>query len=438
MKGGSILDFKDLDINNVKTIKVNELTNVLFKSLDNMMEVQFIELAKHDLSKEIYIPKYENIKKEIKYEYENLNRKKVYKMVVPIVDETKLTKFITPVFSKSISNVMPVRDYFILLDAEIKIMPLGLIEVYFKGFKRPRMDKDYQNLTVIKEYTRTEYLYFDYEENEFKQLVTEALEDVKKGLQKGKTLDKLLENKEPGAYIKTYIERKDILDGALGRLNEYADGLQDKFLEFIDDKYDVKWENGRIARNFGEVLKTDVTSIGISSYLNRYGKTMLEVIPDWLKINLIFSNITSKEYKRLKEYNLKLSEDTLKITDLLTKISLTIEENNKLRKSQEIQEILFNELDWNKPKGLYIQEEESIKLIIESLEALEKPKETRPDKFDKDSALKGYIYDKKTGELCPRLGQMEYRRYLREDFGSKFEDLKYIEMVYEELKKGEK
>jgi hypothetical protein len=34
-----------------------------------MMEIRFVKVPKHELAKEIYVPKFEKIKKEIKYEH---------------------------------------------------------------------------------------------------------------------------------------------------------------------------------------------------------------------------------------------------------------------------------------------------------------------------------------------------------------------------------
>lgn len=426
-----MLDFKDLTVDNVKTIDKNILTEVLYDSIQKMMEVQFIEVPKHEAASKIFIPAYDDIKKEIKYEYEKMNGKKFFKMSVPVIDETKRKRYTTPIFAANKPDKMPPRGYFILMEAEIKVMPLGLIEVYFKGYKRPRMAKDYKNLEPIKEYMRTEYIYFDYDENEFKQPITKEMEEVKIGLKKGKTLEELLRNKETAEYIEIYLEREQIKDISLARLVEYSERLQDSFLNFNDDKYDVKWEDDQLVRNKGIIARTDVTSNTLKQYLVRYGKFLTEKMPDWLKIHLIFSNITVNEFNRLSKYNTELVETLADIQSELFKLEQLLLKNNTNREQQ----ITFQNIDWKTKKDLYIEEEELVKTIQSILDnTLEKPKEIRPKDFNKQLPLQGFIYDQETEELYPTFAEMENRRYLKEWYGSYLEDRKYIEEVLKSQK----
>lgn len=425
-----ILNFIDLTIDNVKTVDTNELIETLFYSIEKMMKIQFIEVSKHELASKVFIPKYDYIKKEIKYEYEMLNRETVFRMRVPVIDETKRLRYKTPVFATSKPDKIPVRGYFILIEAELKVMPLGLIEVYFRGFKRPRMVKDYKNLELIKEYNRTEYLYFDYQENEFKQLITEEFEDVKRGLKNGKKLDQLLGNEAKDIHIRTYLERKAIKDIALARLNEYGEKLQDVFLEFKDDKYDVKWNDGQIVRSKGVIVTTDVTSNTIFRYLGQYGKTLTETIPDWLKINLLFSNITVMEFNRLLKNKNELAEKLIDIEEDLFQLEGLLNKNNLLRKRQQKKILTIQNIDWKTKKDLYTDEEELVHSIQWKLDNwLEKPKEIRPKEFNKQIPLEGYIFDEETNELYPTFAEMENRRYLKEEYSSQFKDREYIEKV---------
>lgn len=427
-----MLDYRELNKENISLIKDINLLDIFFDSIMEMMEIDFVEMPEHELGRDIITPDYDDIRSKIRYEYEEINGRKRYSMKVPVIDETKRERYQKKVFATNKIDIIPEKGFFVKMYANLTIKPLGLVEVYFWGGKLQRMDKDYKNLPPIKEFDRIEYLFYDYENKEYKQLDTEEMERVKLGLKRGKELDELLNAEDKTSeLIRIYLEREEILDLGLKKLNGLAEDLQEMYItEFKDDAYDVRWESNSDPGNYSDysmkrdsvgkpnhISLSDITTEDIEFYLMRYAKNLFGPIRQWLKIKIVFSTITKQEYKKLIEHITEFSALVLEIKERLSALTNSI-------KGTEI------EIDWEKPQRLNIDQEENVKWVIKFLDKLTTTNIPRPVIFNKQLPLQGYIgVDVEKGEVYPNLAELENRRYLKEEFSSIFEDEKYKEQV---------
>jgi hypothetical protein len=386
------LDFNSLNIDNIQELSNDELVDVLFDSLMKMKKIEFIKEEKHELSKKMIRPNFDYIKTEIDFTDEDESR---WRIKVPFIDEEQREYYKREIkFDQDIYYLLPESNGFVLCDSMLIEKPMGLVEIHHYGDFVSRMAKNHSFSDIKREYNYRSYFYFDYNENKYVQVPTEGLEKTKNSMKKpGFDMNTIQDER-----VSTYLERERLLEFGLNRLKEISenDQLHQKFLDFVNDKYDK-----------GNVLSIE----NILSFIQRYFHYLNNDFIKWIKIKLLFSSITRKEYEKLIEETQKLDETRKDILQSCASLFETYLEGTKEERAR------FNLYNIQNIEGEEIRNR-LLKVHFKHLNDFKTPKPREIPQSD-SLLLQGFIgYDLETKELFPNISEIERRRLKTKEFYS--------------------
>ncbi|MGF9893525.1 hypothetical protein ABEX78_33430 [Priestia megaterium] len=390
------MDFKDLTLDNIDSVADSELLEMMYQSFMEVKPVKFIKQEMHDLSKRIAKPRFDYIKKEIKYS----NEEDCFFMQVPIVDEEERSHFKVNVFSKEgFYDRMP-KDGFMKMTSRIEIKALGLIDVYFEGSVATRKPHEFKHLNFNRSYEHIESFYYDFDSKQYIGVDDEQMAEARRGLFRDPNFD----FKDSPERVQEYFRRERLTEAIKNRLKEQKELCEDVFLTVKDTRYNVLIVDG--------ITTTQENITAAYSYVLNYKDFLNDTVPKWLKLKLVFAEITLTEYNKLIQ----------EINNLLQVIALGIETLERMAvliqsKTGE-NPMLFN---WNGLDGG--SEEELLKQEFVKQngpkDQLERFLTPRPAKFDKYDPLLGFIgYDLETKEVYANIAETERRLYRTEEHSS--------------------
>lgn len=339
----------------------------------------------------------------------------IFEITVPTFDERKLPEFQIQLFQKKVNDCFPERGFFITGSSSLIIRPLGLIKVEMYGLPIIRVGKDIRYIQTsndIKGRGYREYLYFyyDYEKKEYYRVYPDKLEECKRKMEFNP--DVITEYHES---VQEYIKREKLLDEIIKKIYKLTIHYLPKLQSWL------KFEYGDGGLTIGS----------LETYLKQYKQFLQVTMDKSLKVKLVYSNITRREFTEImnkKKELISLIDKSFKKLDRLKEINFLTEESYKkhiLDKTNSFseEEITIIDLINNEVLGL-----------------LQKFKEVRPSEFptttlNEEKILKGYIgYDLRTNEVFPNIMQLQRRTSLteeKEDFRSEAD---YISRIIDELK----
>ncbi|MGG4330407.1 hypothetical protein ABEW33_27365 [Priestia megaterium] len=414
------MKFKDLfDLEKIKEADPKE---VLDEAVKTIVDLKPIELHTPEMNELAYaMPEKADFNIVDEYvKYEENKETSVYEITVPSFDERKLKEFMVDLYRKDKYDCFPERGFYVTGTSKLIVKPLGLVRVEMYGYPVVRVDKDIrytQTSGDVRErgYKENLYFYYNYEDKALVRVYSDKLEDCKRDMKKRKDA---LQNAHPS--VQEYIKREELLS----TINRNIYKLVIPYLPKLK-----KWNKSTY--NDGE---GNVTIGTVRKYLTDYEEFLDNSMSQNLKVKLIYSNVTTREYTELlkEKKRLKLRIETgLKGLD-------TIKAIYKLTPEQEQNYKLITD-------SLVKEENTIVKTINSSvIPDLEGFKEMRPSEFPTSTLTEelitvGYIgYDLETREVFPTIMQLQYRTSLtenKEDFRTEAE---YTARIIEELKKIEK
>ncbi|MFB5194278.1 hypothetical protein ACE198_05045 [Neobacillus sp. KR4-4] len=446
------MDFQELSLGNIYDVKNNQdLIEMLYCSISEMMEFILTKVENHELAQNILTPQFSDINNDITFGHKELidtdtpgELKKVYEILVPIYDEQKREHYKKKPFR------LPETGKFVQSNAKLIIKPLGLVEVQFWGAQLSRMEKDTRYLAPFNTYKCSDYWYYDYEKQQYKMVPEDKVEKAKFDLRKGKKLSEL---EFEDTKVKIFMEREAILEVALKRIKGYAEEYHDLFDIFQLDRFNAKWhykietiqekavmKNSKIILDpTGNIITIDPTITDIRNYQNRYLEFIRTHLSKWLKIKLIFSTISVREYNAIVNDSGKIHKNNLKEIDRLSLKMLQLESDLKKLENALIAQNLDTSITWsNIPNNL----DSDIGIIknrcVKCLEEVVKFTEARSESgLETSDPQKGYIkINSKRSEVFPNIAEIERRRSLTNHFFSVENEQAYIKNLLSFLNKA--
>ncbi|WP_456364499.1 hypothetical protein [Priestia aryabhattai] len=398
------MDFKDLTLDNIGSVEDDELLEMMYKSFTEVKPVKFIKEEMHDLSKRIVMPRFAHIKKQIKYG----NEEDFFFIQVPVVDEEERSHFKINVFSKEdFYDRMP-KDGFIKMTSRIDIKPFGVLDVYFEGAVAARKPYEFKHLNYIRAYEHIESFYYDFDSEQYIGVDDQQMAEARRALFRDPNFD----FKDSPERVQEYFRREQLTEEIRNRLKEQKELCEEEFSEIKDARYNVLVVDG--------ITTTQENITAALSYLLNYKDFLSDTIPKWLKLKLIFSEITLTEYDKLIQEINNLKEAITLGTDILERMAGLIQ-----GKTGE-NPMLFNwtGLDGGSEEELLKQEFVKQGGPKDQLERFLTP---RPIKFASYDPLLGFIgYDVQAKEVYPNIAESERRIYRTEEHSSIIVEEEYL------------
>jgi hypothetical protein len=396
LEEGKHLDFKDLTLDNIDSVTDDELLEIIYQSFTEVKPVKYIKVENHDLSKHIAKPKFDYIKREIKY----WNEEDHFFIQVPIVDEEERSHFKVNVFSKEGFHDRMPKDGFMKMTSRIEVKALGVIDVYFEGSVATRKPHEFKHLNYNRSYEHIESFYFDFESKEYIGVDDAQMEEARRALFRDPNFD----FKDSPERVQEYFRRERLTEEIKNRLKEQKELYEDVFCKIKDTRYNVLNENG--------VITTQENIKAAATYVFKYKDFLNDIVPKWLKLKLIFSEITLVEYDKLIQEISNLKQVIEMGTEILQHMSALIE--NKIEGSP--MNFNWTNLDGGSEEELLKQEFVKQNGPKDQLERFLTP---RPAKFDRYDPLLGFIgYDLETKEVYANIAETERRLYRTEEHSS--------------------
>lgn len=390
------MDFKDLTLDNIDSLTDDDLLEIVYQSFSEVKPVKYIKVENHDLSKSIAKPDFNYIKKEIKY----WNEEDYFFIQVPIVDEEERSHFKVNVFSKEGFHDRMPKDGFMKMTSRIDIKAFGVIDVYFEGLIASRKPHEFKHLNYSRIYEHIESFYFDFNLKEYIGVDDAQMEEARRALFR----DPNFNFKDSPERVQEYFRRERLTEVIKNRLKEQKELCEDVFYKIKDTRYNVLVSNG--------ITTTQENISSALNYVRNYYKFLENTLPKWLKLKLIFSEISSNEYN-------KLIQEVNNLKSLIESSAYMLEQMATLIQNRTGQDpMLFN---WN---GLDSETEEGKlkQLFVKQSgpkDQLERFLTPRPAKFDRYDPLLGFIgYDLETKEVYANIAETERRLYRTEEHSS--------------------
>ncbi|MED4286318.1 hypothetical protein P4679_30760 [Priestia megaterium] len=403
------MDFKDLTLDNIDSATDDELLEMMYQSFMEVKPVKFIKQEMHDLSKHIAKPRFDYIKKEIAYG----NEDNYFFIKVPIVDEEERSHFKVNVFSKEGFHDRMPKDGFMKMTSRIDIKPFGVIDVYFEGSVASRKPHEFKHLNYNRSYEHIESFYYDFDSKQYIGVDDEQMAEARRGLFRDPNFD----FKDSPERVQEYFRRERLTEAIKNRLKEQKELCEDVFLAVKDTRYNVLIADG--------ITTTQENITAAYSYVLNYKDFLNDTVPKWLKLKLVFAEITLTEYNKLiQEINNLLQVIALGI-NILERMAVLIQSKTGGNP------MLFN---WNGLDGG--SEEEILKQEFVKQngpkDQLERFLTPRPAKFDKYDPLLGFIgYDLETKEVYANIAETERRLYRTEEHSSFVAEEEYHSRIIE-------
>jgi hypothetical protein len=390
------LDFKDLTLDSIDSVADDELLEIMYQSFMEIKPVKYIKVENHDLSKRIAKPKFDHIKKEIKY----WNEEDYFFIQVPIVDEEERSHFKVNVFSKEGFHDRMPKDGFMKMTSRIEIKALGVIDVYFEGSVATRKPHEFKHLNYNRSYEHIESFYYDFGSKQYIGVDDEQMAEARRALFRDPNFD----FKDSPERVQEYFRREQLTEAIKNRLKEQKELCEDEFFIIKDTRYNVLVDNG--------ITTTQENIKAAASYVFNYKSFLDNTVPKWLKLKLFFSEITIIEYDKLIQEVSNLKQVIALGTSILERMASLIQ--HKIGDDP----MLFNwtGLDGGSEEEVLKQEFVKQNGPKDQLERFLTP---RPIKFDKYDPLLGFIgYDLETKEVYANIAETERRLYRTEEHSS--------------------
>ncbi|MFS0824806.1 hypothetical protein [Bacillus sp. 1P02SD] len=406
---------KIFDLQEVQDMEQEELLEETIKSIFNTKPINLLLKEMDELVCKMPVKAdFEKIKEYIEFQ----NKEEVFEVIVPIFDERKLPEFQVRLFRKDVNDCFPERGYFISGNSKLIVNPLGLIKIEMNGLPITRVGSDFRFTrpsydTKEKGYREYLYFYFDYDTKQYINVYSDKLEECKRKM----TLNPKAV-KDYHETVQEYIKREALLDKIIKRIYP----LSLSYLRRLE-----KWSKGKYGNG-------GLTIGSVTTYLNEYQKFITQDMVKNLKIKLIYSNVTVREYKELIEKKARLEGLIQTAIDGLEEIksiySLTEENSNSY--------VLNINSFFEREKEITKQIEDEI------IPELERFKGVRPTEFpslglNKMKVLTGYVgYDLDTNEVFPTIMQLQRRTSLTKEKEDLRSEEEYISNLISYLKVLEK
>ena len=398
------MNFKDLTLDNINSVTNDELLEMMYQSFMEVKPIKFIKQEMHDLSKHIAKPKFEYIKREIRYG----NEEDFFYIQVPIVDEEERSHFKVNVFSKEGFHDRMPKDGFMKMTSRIDIKPFGLIDVYFEGSVATRKPYEFKHLNYNRSYEHIESFYFNFDSKEYIGVDDAQMEEARRALFRDPNFD----FKDSPERVQEYFRRERLTEAIKNRLKEQKELCEDEFFAIKDTRYNVLVVDG--------ITTTQENITAALSYVLNYKDFLSNTVPKWLKLKLIFSEITLTEYDKLIQEINNLKEVIALGTDILERMAVLIQG----RTGENPMLFNWNGLDGGSEEELLKQEFVKQNGPKDQLERFLTP---RPTKFASYDPLLGFIgYDVQAKEVYPNIAETERRIYRTEEHSSIIAEEEYL------------
>ncbi|MDM5220816.1 hypothetical protein QUF86_08640 [Peribacillus sp. NJ11] len=275
------MEFKDLfDMKKIQKNEPKKILDAAIKSIFSLGPIQLVGKEMNELAYEMPLKaEFDELSPYILYE----KKDGIYKIVVPYFDERKLSEFQVQLFQKNINDCFPERGFYIVGSSELIIKPLGLIKVEMTGIPIIRVGKDIRYTQPSNDirgrgYRENLYFYYDYDKKEFQRVYSDKLEECRFKMDRNPEIVE-----EYHESVQEYIKREILLDEIKKRIYR----LTISYLPELKSWFKFTYGDGGI------------TIGSLESYLDQYKEFLQETMCNNLKIKLIYSNVTTREYEEL-------------------------------------------------------------------------------------------------------------------------------------------
>jgi hypothetical protein len=369
-----MMNLNQLSIDDLKQLGDKEFIDLLFKTLS---VVKTVVVEKVNIQSEVEtmdVADFNLVRKLIKYEY----RDDCFVITIPWGDEREDPFYQVKLFSKDTYDLFPPTGYFIYIGGNVLTRNFGLLDVQFFGQHIERNPNDYRFYKFSTQYVQNGHFYYDSETEKYVQINDNDLIQARRKKEKGEPIEK--------AEVQEYLRREELFRYSRMRLKTIGKSYLKEFINFKPYwKYTPKTMNE------------------IESFFIRYRK-FLDSMDLGLKVKLLLSRITEREYEKLLEarnHQYQLIFDGIQLLEDIAALMM------KSYRCRDIKNYHLGELFWDSPEQkLYV---DFINNILMKIQAFLTPR------GDISSSLQGYIgYDLEREELYPNIVELERRDALRD------------------------
>jgi hypothetical protein len=368
------MNLNQLIIDDLKRLGDKEFIDLLFKTLSVVKPVVVEKVNIQSEVKMMDAADFNLVRKLIKYEY----RDDCFVVTIPWGDEREDPFYQVKLFSKDTYDLFPPTGYFIYIGGNVLTRTFGLLDVQFFGQHIERNPSDYRFCKFSTQYVQNEHFYYDSETEKYVQINANDLVQARRKKEKGESIEKV--------EVQEYLRREELFRYSRMRLKNIGKLYLEEFINFKPYwKYTPKKMNE------------------IESFFIRY-KKFLDSMELGLKVKLLLSRITEREYEKLleaRDHQYQLMFDGIQLMENITALMM------KSYRYRDIKNYHLGELFWGSPEQkLYTN---FVSDVLVEIHKFLTPRGDTP------SGLQGYIgYDLEREELYPNIVELERRESLRD------------------------
>jgi hypothetical protein len=373
MEVKGIMNLNQLSIDDLKQLGDKEFIDLLFKTLS---VVKPVVVKKVDVPVETMdAASFDLVRKMIKYEYKD----DCFVVTIPSGDEREDPFYQVKLFSKDTYDLFPPVGYFIFVGGSVLPRTFGLLDIQFFGQHIERNPNDYRFYKFNTQYVQNEHFYYDSETGKYVQVNDNDLIQGRRRKERGEPIEK--------EEVQEYLRREELFRYSRMRLKTIGKSYLQEFINFKP-----YWKY------------TPRTLNDVESFFIRY-KKFLDSMELGMKVKLLLSRITEREYEKLMEHRdhqYQLMFDGIK---LLEEIAMLMMKSHRYRdiKNYHLGELFGDSLE----QKLYV---DFVNNVLMKIQEFLTPREDKPF-----SLLQGYIgYDLEREELYPNIVELERRDVLRD------------------------
>lgn len=368
------MNLNQLSIDDLKQMEDKEFIDLLFKTLSVVKPVVVEKLNIQSEIEKMDSADFNLVRKLIRYEY----RDDCFVVTIPYVDEREDPFYKVKLFSKDTYDLFPPVGYFIFIGGNVLPRTFGLLDVQFFGQHIERNPNDYRFYRFSTQYTQNEHFYYDSESEKYVQVNDNDLIQGRRMKEKGEPIEK--------PEVEEYLRREEMFRYSRMRLKTIGKSYLEEFISFKP-----YWKY------------TPRTLNDVESFFIRY-KKFLDSMELGLKVKLLLSRVTEREYEKLmqyRDYQYQLMFEGIQLMEKIVELMM------KSHRYRDIKNYHLGEL---------FGDSEEQKLYVDFVNnVLMKIQDFLTPRGDTPSGLQGYIgYDLEREELYPNIVELERRDSLRD------------------------
>lgn len=267
---------------------------ILFSLYETMIKSKSVELELTDKTKLMDFTdelRFSDVENEVIIP-QDFPTEEQFKMKLPVIDEQESNYYKT-------TNYLPPTGYFTKLKPRIIRKPYGLLEIEYKGLKRGLNQSDNRHLKDSLLFSESMYFLFYFDENIYRRVSTDRLEESRFNLSKGRIkIDEIEDEK-----VKMYLEREEKIKEHRGKVKPIFKERTLNIFELKRLDYDMNDKNS------------------VRLFLLKWKEFLEDGFIEWLLSKYVYEIVDDNEFRLYEREGKKLLKDTIESIKKLDEIN---------------------------------------------------------------------------------------------------------------------